>query len=105
MVYFVLLVARVSGGVESNGVEVVTRPLNCRLYRYKKVTYQLDPQVTFNLFISVVRDQCCGRQTLAAVTLVFLFLWLLFRVRQCLFPGITAQQPSFQSCQRMLIGV
>lgn len=86
---------------------MVTRLWNCRLYiDIKKLfKYQLDPQVTFSLFISVVRDQCCGRQALAVVTLVFLFLWLLFRVRQCLFPSITAQQPSFQNCQHMLIGV
>lgn len=39
-------------------VEVVIRLLNCKLYIAirKLLKYQLDPQVTFNLFISVIGD-------------------------------------------------
>jgi len=54
-----LPVARLFGGVEGIAVEVVTRLLNCKLYIAirKLLKYQPDPQVTFNIFISIIRDQ------------------------------------------------
>lgn len=56
--YFVLPLSRQFGRVEGSGVEVVTRCLSCEPYIAwrKLLEYQLDPQVTFNLFISVIRD-------------------------------------------------